>query len=455
MAVPGERILGSYRLVERIGKGGMGEVYRARHLKLPRDAAVKILSPELVDEADFLARFDREAAAIASLDHPNILPVWDYGEAEGIPYLVMPLMRRSLKDQLANGPLPPREVAAYLRQMADALDYAHAQGIVHRDIKPANMLLNERGHLYLSDFGIAKGLSGGQGLTRAGMSVGTPEYMAPEQARGQAEPRSDLYALGVVLYQMLTGRVPYGGTSVVEILIKHVQEPPPLLPLRNLVPPLPPAVEGVIGRALAKNPGERYGSGRALADAFDAALAAGGTSRPAPEVPVSGRAGGPAGESTIRGFPPPPGEQAPPQYGQGASHGATVVGPYGGGGNRPPPQYRSPHALGGPGQTPPPGPHGQGAVPGYGPISPHAVPQPVPQPRNRTPLLIGGLVGLLALLLACVGVAALVAVNLGDSNANGTATAGVAASGTVVAVALATGTAGALATAPAPVPTPT
>ena len=134
--------------------------------------------------------------------------------------------------------------------MADALDYAHERGIIHRDVKPANMLLDERNRLYLSDFGIAKALEGSEGLTKTGMGVGTPEYMAPEQAQGRADSRSDLYALGIVLYQMLTGRVPYSGNSTVEVLMKHLQEPLPLLPLRNAAPSVPGGMEGVVQKAL-------------------------------------------------------------------------------------------------------------------------------------------------------------------------------------------------------------
>ena len=207
MSGPGERILGSYRLVEQIGKGGMGEVYRAQHLRLGREAAVKILPVNLASEADFLKRFEREAASAASLDHPNILPVWDYGEQGGVPYLVMPYIRSgTLKERLGRGPLSRQDILRYLSQMADALDYAHEKGIIHRDVKPANMLLDERGRLYLSDFGIAKALEGAEGLTRTGVGVGTPEYIAPEQAQGRADSRSDLYALGIILYELLAGR---------------------------------------------------------------------------------------------------------------------------------------------------------------------------------------------------------------------------------------------------------
>ncbi|HET8627635.1 MAG TPA: serine/threonine-protein kinase [Thermomicrobiales bacterium] len=274
MRLSADDVLGAYRLAGRIGQGGMGEVYRARHLKLGREAAVKVLPLNLAGMADMLARFEREAASAAALQHPHILAVWDYGEHHGMPYLVMPYIAGgTLKDRLRERRLSAGEIAEFLRQMAAALDYAHERGIVHRDVKPANLLVDERGHLYLADFGIAKCVAEVEGLTGTGMGVGTPEYMAPEQAQGRVDARSDLYALGVILYQMLTGRVPYSGASGVEVLMKHLQEPLPLAPLREAAPALPPGVEAVVQKALAKDPDARYQTGRALAADFAAALA--------------------------------------------------------------------------------------------------------------------------------------------------------------------------------------
>ena len=270
------RTLGSYRLVERIGVGGMGVVFRAVHLKLGREAAVKILPETLAADQDFLRRFEREAANAAALRHNNILAVWEYGEERGVPYLVMPYIGGgTLRHELAAGPLSPQEALRYLRQIADALDYAHSEGIIHRDVKPANLLLDERKQVILGDFGIAKALEGAEGLTRTGMGVGTPEYMAPEQAQGRADARSDLYALGIVLYQMLTGHVPFSGNSTVEVLMKHLQDPLPIVPLRSVQPALPPGVEQIIQTALAKNPNDRYQNAKALVDALDAALTGG------------------------------------------------------------------------------------------------------------------------------------------------------------------------------------
>lgn len=266
------KMLGGYRLLERIGRGGMGDVYRAQHLRLGREAAIKVLHAHLASDPDFLRRFEREAASVARLEHPSILPVWEYGEQEGSPYLVTPLLRGgNLADRLRREGLTPDEIGSYLREMASALDYAHQQGLIHRDVKPANMLLgNQPGRLLLADFGIAKVFGAGESLTRTGVGLGTAEYMAPEQFQGQADRRSDLYALGVVLYQMLTGHVPFSGTTPYEIITKHLQAALP--PVRQFNPTVPPALEAVVARALARNPDERYQSGAALAAAFGEAL---------------------------------------------------------------------------------------------------------------------------------------------------------------------------------------
>ncbi len=310
MSAPESRILGAYQLEERIGKGGMGEVYRARHLRLGREAAVKILPANLVTEGDFLKRFEREAASAASLTHPNILQVFDYGEQDGIPYLVMPYIKSgTLKERLEAGSVTPAQMADYLTEVADALDYAHRKGIIHRDVKPANILIDEHDRAYLSDFGIAKALEGTDNLTQAGLGVGTPEYMAPEQAQGRAEPRSDLYALGVMVYQMLTGRVPYSGQSTVEVLMKHMQAPVPI----NTLPANTARFFGpILERALSKDPNNRYGTGRELMRAVNDAMMESGLTSGLSEGPTviaprpTPGSGGAALSST-----PPPEAQAP------------------------------------------------------------------------------------------------------------------------------------------------
>ena len=237
------RLPARYRVSRHIANGGMASVWEARDELLGRDVAVKLLGLHLTEDATARMRFEREARAAAGLSgHPNVVTIYDVGEFEGRSFIGMELMRGSVAEVMAaGGAIPVDKALRWLREAGSALDAAHETGIIHRDVKPANMLLDERGRLYLADFGIAKALEGSEGLTRTGVGVGTPEYMAPEQAQGRADPRSDLYALGVVLYQMLTGRVPYSGNSTVEVLMRNMQEPPPLLPLRNVAPALPEA----------------------------------------------------------------------------------------------------------------------------------------------------------------------------------------------------------------------
>ena len=262
------RTLGSYGLREQLGSGATGTVYRAQHLRLGREAAVRVLPAALMGQPDAPARFARVMAGVAALDHPHILPVWDYGEQDGTAYLVMRLVRGgTLRDRLTQGPLPRTQAAAYVRQLAAALDHAHERGLVHRAVAPANVLLEERGRLYLADFGLAELLADLGPSSQLGTGVGTPAYLAPEQAQGRVDARSDLYALGVILYQMLTGRVPFSGNSAGEVLRQHQQAPVPLLPLQETAP----GMEHVLQQALAKEPRERYATGRALADAVDPA----------------------------------------------------------------------------------------------------------------------------------------------------------------------------------------
>jgi predicted Ser/Thr protein kinase len=274
--------LGQYELTEVLGRGGMATVYRARQPSLGRDVAVKVLHEFL--EPQSAARFEREARSVAQLQHPNILPVYDYGEEEGRRYFVTQYIAdgRTLGDLIAEGPLAPAHAIALAERVLDALAYAHRAGIVHRDIKPANIMLPRPDWPLLGDFGIADILSATTQFTAVGQIIGTPSYMAPERASDRpSDPRSDIYALGVVLYEMLAGRLPFEADSAVAVLMKHVAEEPP--PLGSLAPGLAPGLAEVVHTALAKNPDERFAGAEAMAAALRAIAA--GTSAPAPPLP--------------------------------------------------------------------------------------------------------------------------------------------------------------------------
>ena len=268
---------GKYVVVEVIGRGGMANVYRARHPALDRDVAIKAIHPHLAEEPGFGERFVHEARLVASLRHPGIVQVHDFDVADGRPYMVMEYVDGgTLKDRLARaraerGRMSLEETAGFLLPIADALDYAHARGAVHRDLKPANILLTDAGAPVLSDFGIAKILEDAAFVSATGSLVGTPAYMSPEQAAGRrVDARTDQYSLGVVLYEMTTGRVPFSGESPTAVMVQHLQEPPPAPRLVN--PDLPPAVEAVVLRALAKDPDARFASAGEMARAFVAAV---------------------------------------------------------------------------------------------------------------------------------------------------------------------------------------
>ncbi len=251
----------------------MATVYRAEQVSLGRQVALKVLSPHLEQDPSFAQRFQAEARLVASLDHPSIVPIFDMGTSEGSLFIAMKLVPgESLAHLLrrADGPLPLERCARIVNQVGEALDHAHARGIVHRDVKPANILVEGGDRAYLSDFGIARLLEGTR-LTRTGGVMGTPEYMAPEQARGEiVDFRADLYSLGVVLFELCTGRTPFAADSGWAVLNGHVNLPPPQP--RGINPHISPLVEDVILQTLAKDPAERYQSGHELAAAFAAAL---------------------------------------------------------------------------------------------------------------------------------------------------------------------------------------
>jgi serine/threonine-protein kinase len=272
---------GTCTLVKPLGQGGMGAVYLARQMRPSRNVAVKILhaSYTLDDPLshEFLARFQREADVIARLEHINIMPIYEYGEQNNSPYLVMPyLTGGSLRDLLNRyGSLSLTNATTYIEQAASALDYAHSHGVIHRDLKPANFLLHGDGRLVLADFGIARIIdnsdSGISALTHTGTIVGTPDYMAPEMAQGDPlDYRVDIYELGIVLYQMLTGHVPFTGSSPYAIVIQHIQNALPLIHVSN--PGIPPAVDEVLQKATAKLPAARFATAGAMALALRQAI---------------------------------------------------------------------------------------------------------------------------------------------------------------------------------------
>jgi serine/threonine protein kinase/DNA-binding LacI/PurR family transcriptional regulator len=276
----GKRI-GGYEIVELIGYGGMANVYRATQTNMRRDVALKILSASLTKDANFVARFRLEVELVGKLEHAHIVPVYEHGiTPDGLTYLTMRHIRGgNVQDMVGKqGGLPFDKIAVIIGQVASALDYAHKQGVVHRDIKPGNILLDEQGDAYLADFGLARTVdakkreSSAHKMTEPGSLTGTPIYLSPEQIKGEtATERSDIYSLGVVLYEMLTGQTPFDGSSVFTIMQAHISEPPPSP--RKLRPEVPAEVDAVIARALSKEPNQRYANASALANAFAGALA--------------------------------------------------------------------------------------------------------------------------------------------------------------------------------------
>lgn len=249
-----------YELVERIGDGGMAEVYRAHDKMLDRFVAIKILHPQFTSDESFVTRFRREAQGAAKLSHPNIVSIYDVGSCEGKHYIVMEYIKgETLKDKInREGPLPLDVTLKIVQEIAGALENAHANHLVHCDIKPHNILINEAGHVKVADFGIARATSSST-ITYTGSIVGSVHYFSPEQAKGHTiSPKSDIYSLGVVMYEMLTGKVPFTGETAVSIAIKHLQEAP--IAPHELRPDIPPLVEAIVLKAMDKNPDNRFSS---------------------------------------------------------------------------------------------------------------------------------------------------------------------------------------------------
>jgi serine/threonine protein kinase len=265
--------IGRYEIKQELGQGGMATVYQAYDPNFERDVAIKVLPHALLHDPQFRARFEREAKMIAMLEHPAIVPVYDFGEQDGQPFIVMRYMSGgSLSDVIKRGPISAEETSRFIARLAPALDVAHSRGIIHRDLKPGNVLYDQYGNAFLSDFGIAH-QSQENGLTLTGTAiVGTPAYMSPEQIQGEKniDGRSDIYALGILVYQMLTGQTPYHADTPGKLMMMHVLEPvPQILAIRG---DLPPALEPVMEHALAKQPADRFGTAGEFSAAFDAAI---------------------------------------------------------------------------------------------------------------------------------------------------------------------------------------
>ncbi len=267
-------VFGDYELLEELGRGGMGVVYRAQQISLGRTVALKMILRGASSSAADLARFRAEAESAARLDHPAIVPIYEVGQEHGQPYFTMKhVAGTTLARRLADGPIPPREAATVLAPICRAIQYAHERGVLHRDLKPSNILIDEEGRPHVTDFGLAKRVAQDEALTASGVVLGTPSYMAPEQAagnRGELGPATDVYSLGTILYQMLTGRPPFQAATAVETVLMVLEQEP--LPPRLLNPRADRELEMVALKCLQKPPELRYASAKDLADDLDAYL---------------------------------------------------------------------------------------------------------------------------------------------------------------------------------------
>jgi len=275
--------IGSYEVVEEIGKGGMATVYRARQASVDRDVALKVIRRAIANDPEAVQRFQREARLIARLEHPHILPIYDFDGAHDPPYLVMRYLDSgTLEEIMEQGLLPHDEIAFVMRQVCSALDYAHRQGIVHRDIKPSNIMIDQQGNAFVADLGIARiaAEAGGRQITATGAIIGTPDYMSPEQAQGRddVDARADIYALGAVLYEMLTGEVPYPADTPMNVLMKHIHEPVPSPSAKN--PAVSASADAVVRRAMAKDRDQRYPTAVEFGQAVTEGLGGGAAADP-------------------------------------------------------------------------------------------------------------------------------------------------------------------------------
>src|SRR3989304_1487892 len=302
--------LGQYQVLAPLGEGGMAAVYKAYQASVDRQVALKILPRHFARPPEFTGRFEQEAKLIAKLQHVHILPVYDCGEAEGYTYIAMPFIETgTLADLMHGQAMPLDQVREIISQVGDALAYAHERGLVHRDVKPSNILIDHAGNCLLTDFGTAKIVEGTPKSPQPGPIIGTPAYMSPEQIRGdKLDGRSDQYSLGIVLYEMVTGRPPFHAETPPAIFLKHLHDPLP--PPSTIKPDLPEDLERVILKCLAKEPAARYPDMRAMVKALDRAIP---RTREEPAEPGAGLAttlgAGTPGEA---GAPPPARPPRPP-----------------------------------------------------------------------------------------------------------------------------------------------
>lgn len=269
---PGENV-GPYRVIEQLGSGGMATVFKAYHPALDRYVAIKILHPAFKADPQFFERFQREARIVAKLEHPHIIPVYDFNEHHGEPYLVMRFVEgETLKPEMSGDPVPPADILRLFRPICAALSYAHQQGVLHRDIKPSNIMVTMEGHIFLTDFGLARMVQAGESTLSQDMMIGTPQYISPEQAQGisNLDGRTDIYSLGVVLFEMFTGRVPFSADTPFATIHDHIYTPLPLPSTIN--PAINPAVERLLLKALAKNPNDRFATADELLTALEMTL---------------------------------------------------------------------------------------------------------------------------------------------------------------------------------------
>src|SRR3954447_14701186 len=365
MISPGVTLGGRYRLDERIAGGGMGDVWRATDEVLGRTVAVKILLPALLDEPGFAERFRGEARTMATINHPGVVDVYDYGSDQQLAFLVMEYVEGDALSRTLSrvGRLTPARTMALVAQAADALQAAHANGIVHRDVKPGNLLVRPNGTLVLTDFGIARSAGAAQ-LTAAGSLLGTAPCISREQAMGEQATRlSDIYALGVVAYQCLAGRRPFEGENPLEIAMRHVREVPPPLP-----PDIPPSVRGIVDRAMAKDPAARWPTASAFGQVARRAAGELAASGPRPGgMPSTAQVSGQPLRGSVPVTPTPTPTNVPTPVG-----GARPVGA--------PPGYRG----------------GQPLMPGY-------LQAPVPPPKQTSTGFIVAIIVAVVLVAVCVG----------------------------------------------------